>query len=299
MHADTRLGRTLVMLAALHAVACAAVSEETEEGAGGSGEIPVASQSHAIQYCGKSDIYELWGTQTGIYSLRPTSTHLCWLTGLVGGGSHVLHDEVYHWNGGWWLLEHWTGGGAAGAACAPRSCFYSNHPGYDVNWLSGDFRLAGSGSGSMAMWWGDAASIWQGLSSGVMANSHFNSVVQNPVTYESSVLSFYSPPNVSHITWGTSFFVGIPGGAHTPNFPVLRYLSKQNGCTESALMNVDEGVCFFRYAEGDFWGGAESIRLFTRHNPVSGKWEWIQKVCGGSTKKIASLVACYAFNQSV
>jgi len=75
-------------------------------------------------------------------------------------------------------------------------------------------------------------------------------------------------------------------------------LTKRNGCSLQHMMPADEGICFFTYLSGDFWGTSERARIVQTWNGLIGKYQWGLEVCAGTTPEISAQAVCYDYNQT-
>ena len=228
--------------------------EYKADGVGGEGEL-TGSTSEALA-CGNITFHTLqdfyW--QQPLYS---PDTHFCWLSEYgVRGAEHEGFGHLYVYNGYWTLDSRFNT--RVSAYCIPQSCFFANNPG-SVTWVSDrweEWHLTGGiGFFQQHIWNGDAAAVLQGLEGKFRADS-WAAVWQNssstaPSSLVSNNLDVYR-------AWGgtraSALFVGVPGGSHHPKIRSMTTLTKRNGCSLQHMMPADEGICFFTYLSGDFWG---------------------------------------------
>jgi len=289
-----RAGALLACSGAL--LGCQGIEDEAD-GVGGQGE-PTGSTSQALA-CGDITSHTL-PSGFELTPLLDYDTHFCWLSEFVNPqtGDHRPRGNMIHQQGNYWLYT--AHGTRVSAYCIPQSCFFANNPG-SVTWVSDRWEYwlvqAVGGFNQRLIWNGDTAAVLQGI--GGTSNSNFwGAVWQNSSSTTPSSVVVNNPSLDGSLAVASGLFVGVPGGSHHPKIRSMTTLTKRNGCAIKHMIPVDEGICYFTYLGGDFWGTWESARIVTTWNPLLAKDQWGLEVCAGSAPTISAQAVCYDYNQT-
>jgi hypothetical protein len=277
------------------------VSEEVA----GSGLVPKAANWTAFR--------KVHGSTTGTSSMTasPSSTHVCVLAmiwGTLYGNNVTLSKGTTDWKLYTTLNTVRSGGKVAmDAVCYPLSSFVANGA---ERWMSDSFNLyiGGTGSQSVLTWWGDAATYLSSVGGIFYGSGEQAWVTQSNVTDLSSTLSLKTLQAHGHSTAAYSFFVGIPGTGHVPQFigpngtgsaaTAGEYRVDFDGENQFNAGNIkmahsDEAMCYFTSITGKWSGSGEWVQIVV---DSSGYWRLKAQAVGNN--QVHARARCYRLRQT-
>lgn len=247
------------------------------------GDVEVGTTEQSID--GNWAVGPYWNSTPGTaVVLMPVSTHHCVLSrvgGLFAGTGEDVHVEQ---SGANWVLRVSSaqpGTGQHGEAyCYNKSAFLANGT---ARWSSGtSFTWNGAGSGcaqrQLDLWWGDAASIVQGMIGNFRGGGEWVSIYQSPYGFTpSSVTSQGCSGWVGG--YAGSLFVGTPSSGVPAKFWGGEFHVSTEGLIvptregEVAMAPTNEAMCYLTRVAGRFDGGGEYIAVYPKRD-ASGIERW-------------------------
>ena len=248
--------------------------------------------------------------------VTPTS-HICGLTmvwgTLYGTGSQVLVTT----NSTNWFLTTFPLGNpdrvALETICYPTSAFSDTEAGWQILTPSPEFsvRMTGTGFRTTDMWKSDAAAILTGVGGRFSGDGEFARTVLSTNTQTLASLQLSTLQGDSHLVWGRSFFVGVPGGNHVPQFVGPRGTGSlstagQFGVTFDAgstfndfasivMTPITNAFCFLTNVTGH-WGNKDSfVQISTVM--VGGVTFWKLHASATGSNQVSASAACYLLQQ--
>ena len=269
-----------------------------------------------------------WATNEWDISMKPVSSHVCFLTrvsGNLGGPSAVVvhHSSVdvaqmvisYGTQGSGPTVVNdngttWKIGGFQSAAnslsgeatCVPLSDF-KVEPGM-VKWVSG-FAYAGAqtslvscSKGATAKMWGyDSVSFLTGVEGQFEGGGEVVKVTSGDWTDPWWYLHFHTVQCEDSVEGSArSLFVGFPASSATPS-SVLRtnFSVSTSGTRSQKMIKTREGVCYLTSVSGNFDGAPERVRIYPQVD-ASGTEYWWAEATKGDGSAYAS-IGCVYYDQ--
>ena len=276
----------------------------------GSGE-SVGVKKQALGPCAQSQQVVAWASGVWDQSIRPTSTHFCWLSKVHGnfdGGNGTPAGVYVQAQGdGNWHLRAESSGAYGEARCAPYSCF-SGDGVNDVIWVSGSFGALASASSSSCdnwqtnAWWGDAATVlqsWPGPGKTEGSGEYVQSNLSSSPWTSSKVVANdcqHGDPYPWIQATANSLFVGTPSGGKLAHYTGVPF-SVTGNYTLNLGVYTDDAFCFFTTVRGKFRGGSESVAVYPVYQSSTGRYLWYAKSQSQQGSSVRATGRCYYYHQ--
>jgi hypothetical protein len=252
-----------------------------------------------------------WSANEWDIHMKPTSTHICFLTrvsGNLGGASAVaVHrstiDLQETWRSGRALTgtvlndmaTTWKLGGFqsesnslnAEATCVPLSDFKLDPGGVTlISGMAAVIRDCG-GSSSANLWSNHAVSFLTAVrgefeGGGEKADIVSSDWVRNPAAVSTVRASSQQCKTGKHVeAIGRSFFPGVLGQTWGAFRSLSRVsISTASGPRRKQLGRTASGVCYLTKISGDLDGAPERIRIYPEMDASGAEWWWIEVTKG-------------------
>lgn len=267
-----------------------------------------------------------WESGQGDQVMKPTATHVCFLSRLQGNMTVVstvlVHDSptdlvpsgrLSSERGTHWKLAGLGAGLLAHAICVPQSRFFTNAGG--VRWLSERFAaMAVTGANgctaqsSKDTWWGDATTFLSGVSGTFEGNGEIASISFGTGMTPSSVSARTNHCQSQIQATAYSYFVGIPGWNRTPRLVCNGECTGQNGeyrvsAANGAIDSVPmaestHAVCYFTRISGEFNSSLDRVRIYpSPPDQYNNPERWILEARATAGASASARARCVAYNQ--